>query len=1114
MKDRYIIGLLFVMNMLLRPIQVLAQDDSQNYIFVENYKSKREITSYYDGIGRKTLERIGAFAMVNPMKSIYTLTEYDLLGREKKLWQPAVDVNFLDEYKSDISNMSNKTYNDNRAFTEIEYDALGRQIFKSTAGDAWEGKGIRTKYITNDKEHPVRRYKLDSNGIPFNSPVDYYTSCTLTGTRVTDEDNHTIETYKDILGNVVLERRDGNNDTYFVYENGLLRTVIPPLYQDKKESSLLYRYEYDDYGRCKKKILSAGGTKYYWYDKYGRLSFMQDGLLRGKRNFRFYLYDGLGRVAIQGLTRDTIGKSDCTKYVAKVVFGTEGSPVGDTGYSFEDAFSISSPTIEIVNYYDGYDCLDMNAFDDVRTKVQIDKNICTTTLQTAQLVATSEGGQLARVMQYDTDGKCVVTTNTYPDKILVQTTTKYSSTDKPTSVVKSYYKDGSLIHTMNHKLEYDFVTDYLSKEKLTMDDEPTETLYENSYNGLGQIESVKMGKEGRIRENYLFDVHGWIKDHEFYNDNENHMPMFKEIIRYADGSKPCYNGNISTIENRRMYDVKVFDYEYDGMDRLVQTKYHDPNNTQKPGSRPEDYSEKFSYNANSALISLHRMGNDQYGSGNAIDELTYSYSGNQLQKVYDRAGNALIEGASDFQSYDDDREHYRYNSCGAMTMDVNKGIMDISYDNNGMPNRVQFKNGSVTEYLYSADGAKLKTIHRTAVDGITTYSYRELSPSETLSTDSTLYVDGCEFGDDFHALKYYYANGYVDWYYNRYTNFNFFAKDYLGNIRMDYNSKGNSRYYLNQMNNYYSYGGDRCDVDKNIIGMNYNIDAQYHKYNGKELDRMHGLRLYDYGARQYDPAIGLFTSVDPNCEKYYNVSPYAYCHANPVMRIDPDGKDDYTTNIVTGEIYRKKTDEITHSFYITNGNCSNKIGTFEYNEHNLIQMSGTVSFVNFDNQGVSITFSSKNATEQYMSPEAISALFGAVADVGIDDLYVTHFSNFDGSSPAPSKSHKDGVNGDLRYLRTDHSASPGLITDEKFDVNRQVRFNDALHKFGWGRTSNMISEYFGNHNLLPYSASAREKGIRSPHDNHLHLQGFAPNVIHIGGTLKNVNVICPLEKKY
>jgi RHS repeat-associated protein len=40
------------------------------------------------------------------------------------------------------------------------------------------------------------------------------------------------------------------------------------------------------------------------------------------------------------------------------------------------------------------------------------------------------------------------------------------------------------------------------------------------------------------------------------------------------------------------------------------------------------------------------------------------------------------------------------------------------------------------------------------------------------------------------------------------------------------------------------------------------LDNRY-KYNGKELDRMHGLDLYDYGARNYDPAIGRWKAMYP-----------------------------------------------------------------------------------------------------------------------------------------------------------------------------------------------------------------------------------------------------------
>ena len=31
--------------------------------------------------------------------------------------------------------------------------------------------------------------------------------------------------------------------------------------------------------------------------------------------------------------------------------------------------------------------------------------------------------------------------------------------------------------------------------------------------------------------------------------------------------------------------------------------------------------------------------------------------------------------------------------------------------------------------------------------------------------------------------------------------------------------------------------------------------------------------------------------MDPLCEDYYSLSPYAYCNNNPVNAIDPNGRD-------------------------------------------------------------------------------------------------------------------------------------------------------------------------------------------------------------------------------
>ena len=211
------------------------------------------------------------------------------------------------------------------------------------------------------------------------------------------------------------------------------------------------------------------------------------------------------------------------------------------------------------------------------------------------------------------------------------------------------------------------------------------------------------------------------------------------------------------------------------------------------------------------------------------------------------------------------------------------------------------RNGNVTEYTYSAEGVKLKTIHRTAVSGlnIANGSQHILTPSETLSVDSTLYVGNFEI-DGNYCSKYYFANGYIDMGNTGSGTYHYTITDHLGNVRAVVDENGT----LKQVNNYFAYGGLLNDVTTGA-------DVQTHKYNGKELDRMHGLDMYDYGARNYDAALGQFTTMDPLCEKYYHISPYAYCGGNPVNRVDPDGRTVVADSLAQQNIINTLTEEET-----------------------------------------------------------------------------------------------------------------------------------------------------------------------------------------------------------
>lgn len=63
-----------------------------------------------------------------------------------------------------------------------------------------------------------------------------------------------------------------------------------------------------------------------------------------------------------------------------------------------------------------------------------------------------------------------------------------------------------------------------------------------------------------------------------------------------------------------------------------------------------------------------------------------------------------------------------------------------------------------------------------------------------------------------------------------------------------------------------------------------NGDVDY-RFTGQEYDSETG--LYNFRARLYDDELGIFYAVDPSGQ---NLSPFAYCGNNPVIRVDRDGR--------------------------------------------------------------------------------------------------------------------------------------------------------------------------------------------------------------------------------
>lgn len=171
-----------------------------------------------------------------------------------------------------------------------------------------------------------------------------------------------------------------------------------------------------------------------------------------------------------------------------------------------------------------------------------------------------------------------------------------------------------------------------------------------------------------------------------------------------------------------------------------------------------------------------------------------------------------------------------------------------------------YSNNKSTTYVYDATGRKLQVEY---VNPATTFDY----------CGNMIYVNGT-------LDRILVDDGYIEPYEGE-MYYSYYLKDHQGNNRVVAYDNG----VVAEVNHYYPFGL--------LFGESEDPETQKFKYNNKEFDRYHGLDMYDYGARFYDPSICRFTTMDPMCEKYYNLSPYIYCGNNPVRYVDPSGMDWY-----------------------------------------------------------------------------------------------------------------------------------------------------------------------------------------------------------------------------
>ena len=724
--------------------------------------------------------------------------------------------------------------------------------------------------------------------------------------------------------------RQGNGyDTYYIYDDhGRLCYVLPPMAVDgmyntgnyPDSHTLLqqyaYLYKYDDRGNCIGKRLPGCKSIQMIYDRANRLVMSQDGNQQSGSLWTITKYDALSRVLYTYETDPLQSPPDLYRYCRERRFVEERADSYTAwpgmGYTLRILLPAANDyRLLTVNYYDDYSFLYIEG--------TAASQLAYRSKEGYGAAYSSAKGLLTGTQVFDlTDRSKYAITVYYYDEYgnPVQTRTRhvsgdyemtYAQCDLSGNILESYTEHldsrGRLSVSESVENTYDRSgrltrTDYAVNDSLS-----TDWIYE--YDELGRISSKSIDG-GLTHAKYRYNLQGWITRIEDVDFVQN---LYYESLMGNYG-KVRYNGNISAMNWTYRTDtdtiVNGYRFTYDAHDRLA-SAYSVTGSDFSSGR----YHVEYEYDKHGNMVNLYRNG----GRGGMIDEMNWSYEGNRVVEITDMMGEQGRYDMKEYRDYNYNGLDYFYDSNGNMTADLDRDIVAIRYNLLNQPDTVQFRNGSAIVNYYTADGKRTGSKYLTPQTTVVIpagQTFGSTSGTAAMSSHVTARRGSLEYaGADFESdtlIRIHNGDGYLDC---SEQDFRYFVRDYQGNIRTVY---GSAVAKLTPVEPPFSstnrgpIGGDKPPIRPKPIehtvtyqrmqyypfGLpyeaHYQPEEQPYKYGGKEFIELHGYDSYDFDARMYYPALCRFMTMDPLCEKYYSISPYAYCNNNPVKYVDPDGE--------------------------------------------------------------------------------------------------------------------------------------------------------------------------------------------------------------------------------
>ena len=443
------------------------------------------------------------------------------------------------------------------------------------------------------------------------------------------------------------------------------------------------------------------------------------------------------------------------------------------------------------------------------------------------------GTFLNTVNYYDEKGRVIQSQSTNLTTGVDVVTTQYNWSGQPLVIVLKQEKAGtnpqtSVIVTKN---TYDDLNRVVKVEKKlsntlvnsnAMSAYTTIAVYE--YDALGQAKKKKIGNKPNAAAGTPlanldndYNIRGWLLSvNKSYMAGSNADQYFSMELGYDKNASlgtfsPQYNGNIGGMiwKSEGDQQKRKYDFTYDALNRLTGasfTQYVSGTGSTAVfnTSAGTDFSVTgLNYDANGNITGMTQKGL-KLNTSPTIDQLSYTYqtNSNKLAKVADAIVTADNGKLTDFKDGSNGTtDDYTYDANGNLKSDNNKSITSITYNHLNLPVVVTVNLKGTITYTYSADGVKLRkviqennasvTFNGTAytTNITTTINYINglvyESKSYTHASLSSLNYDQLQLiPHEEGRIRFKPANSTAVPAVAASFAYDYFIKDYLGNIRM------------------------------------------------------------------------------------------------------------------------------------------------------------------------------------------------------------------------------------------------------------------------------------------------------------------------------------------